>query len=43
VYSTTPRGTMAFASFMLKLGLLKSLPTSWKDVYWENVQSRDGS
>jgi NitT/TauT family transport system substrate-binding protein len=42
-YSTTPRGTMAFATFMSKLGLLKSLPTTWKDVYWENVHGRDGS
>lgn len=42
-YSTAPRGTMAFAGFMSKLGLLKVLPTSWKDVYWENLHGRDGS
>ncbi len=42
-YSITPRGTMAFAAFMSKLGLLKTLPTTWKDVYWENVHGRDGS
>ena len=42
-YDSTPRGTMAFAGFMSKIGVLTETPTNWKDVYWENVHSRDGS
>lgn len=42
-YDATPRGTMAFAQFMLKIGALKIAPDTWKDAYWENVHLRDGS
>ncbi|RTL62843.1 MAG: hypothetical protein EKK41_24635 [Hyphomicrobiales bacterium] len=42
-YTTTPHGTMTFATFMSKLGLLKTLPATWKDVYWEALHERDGS
>ena len=42
-YDATPRGTMAFATFMLKTGALKALPASWKDLYWENAHERNGS
>ena len=43
VYSPIPHGTMKFASFMHKIGALRSLPMSWKEIYWENVHDRDGS
>lgn len=42
-YSITPRGTIKFATFMHKIGALKSLPANWKEVYWENIHGRDGS
>ena len=42
-YDPVPRGTMAYAKFMAKTGALKTAPDTWKDVYWENVHSRDGS
>lgn len=42
-YATTPRGTMAFAATMSTLGLLKTVPATWQDVYWEHLHARDGS
>jgi hypothetical protein len=30
VYSTTPNATMVFADFMVKTGLIKTKPASWK-------------
>lgn len=42
-YDPTPRGTMAFAAFMKKIGTLPVAPATWKDVYWENAHTRDGS
>ena len=42
-YSSTPRGIKEHADFMFKLGTLKNQPTSWKDMFWDNVWDRDGS
>jgi NitT/TauT family transport system substrate-binding protein len=42
-YSSVPHGTMKFATFMNKVGLLKTMPADWKEVYWENAHGRDGS
>jgi NitT/TauT family transport system substrate-binding protein len=42
-YDMTPRGTEAFATFMQKIGALKVSPATWKDAYWENLHTRDGS
>jgi NitT/TauT family transport system substrate-binding protein len=42
-YSATPRGMQAHAEFMHKLGTLKTASASWKDLFWENMASKDGS
>lgn len=42
-YSSVPRGTMALAAFLQKIGLLKSLPAGWRDFYWPGVHGKDGS
>ena len=42
-YSSTPRGTLAHAEFMHAAGTLKNKPTSWKELFWENNWSKDGS
>jgi hypothetical protein len=34
---------MAFAAFMHKVGRLKHMPASWKDVFLPNVQAGHGS
>jgi NitT/TauT family transport system substrate-binding protein len=34
VFTTVPRGTMKFATFMHKVGLLDQSPTSWKDYFF---------
>ena len=31
------------AQFMHKIGSMKTLPESWKDLFWENVHDRPGS
>jgi hypothetical protein len=42
VFSSTPKKTMAFASFMYQMGLLKKKPTDWKEFFWENQYDRPG-
>lgn len=42
-YSATPRGLQAHANFMHDVGTLKNRPASWKDLFWENMASKDGS
>jgi NitT/TauT family transport system substrate-binding protein len=42
-YSSTPRGTKKHADFMHAAGTLKNKPDSWKDLFWENMWSKDGS
>ncbi|MCL8383577.1 ABC transporter substrate-binding protein [Xanthobacter aminoxidans] len=41
-FSPTPRKVMVFAQYMHKTGLLKNLPTSWKDVFFSNVHDLPG-
>jgi NitT/TauT family transport system substrate-binding protein len=43
VWTTVPQKAMAFAAFMHKVGRLKHLPVSWKDLFLPNVQDGDGS
>jgi NitT/TauT family transport system substrate-binding protein len=38
VWTTVPQKSMAFAAFMHKVGRLKHLPASWKDLFLANVQ-----
>jgi NitT/TauT family transport system substrate-binding protein len=42
-YSSTPKGMLTHAQFMYKLGTLRSVPASWKDLFWENMWGKDGS
>ncbi|HEY2900729.1 MAG TPA: ABC transporter substrate-binding protein [Polyangia bacterium] len=42
-YSTTPWGTMKFADFMFKVGILKTKPANWKDVYFSEAQKLPGN
>jgi NitT/TauT family transport system substrate-binding protein len=42
-YSATPRGMQAHADFMHKVGTLKTKADSWKDLFWENMATKDGS
>ena len=43
VFSSTPKGTMAFAEFMYRIGSLKHKPESWKQYFWENQHGKPGS
>ncbi len=42
-YSATPRGMQAHADFMHDVGTLKTKAESWKDLFWENMATKDGS
>ncbi len=42
-FSATPRGIKQNVDFMVKLGTLKNQPDSWKDLFWDNVWTKDGS
>jgi NitT/TauT family transport system substrate-binding protein len=42
-YGATPRGMQAHADFMHAVGTLKNKAANWKDLFWENVWSKDGS
>lgn len=42
-YSATPRGLESHASFMHAIGTLKNKPADWKDLFWDNMWSKDGS
>ncbi|QRG08421.1 ABC transporter substrate-binding protein [Xanthobacter dioxanivorans] len=41
-FSPTPHKVMVFAQYMNKTGLLKTLPGSWKDVFFSNVHDLPG-
>jgi NitT/TauT family transport system substrate-binding protein len=43
VWTTVPQKVMTFASFMHKVGRLKHMPNSWKDVFLANVDEGQGS
>lgn len=42
-YSATPRGMQAHADFMHKVGTLKNVAESWKDLFWDNMAGKPGS
>lgn len=42
-YTLAPKGVMQYATFMHKHGLIKEVPKSWKDVFFENVHGLSGS
>jgi len=43
VYSTTPNATMVFADFMVKTGLIKTRPASWKEFFFPVVHNLPGT
>jgi NitT/TauT family transport system substrate-binding protein len=43
VYSTAPLGTMKFADYMHRAGMIKTKPASWKDVYFSDVHKLAGN
>jgi hypothetical protein len=42
-YGATPRGMQENADFMHNVGTLKNKADSWKDLFWENMATKDGS
>lgn len=42
-WTTTPRQSMTFAGFMHKVGRVKHMPGSWKDLFMPDVQGQAGS
>lgn len=43
VWTTTPQQSMAYAEFMHKVGTMKHLPASWKDMYMPESHELAGS
>ncbi len=43
VFTTTPQNVMKYVDFMLKTGLIKVKPDSWKDLFFPNVHALSGS
>jgi len=43
IYATAPRNLMKFVNFMYTVGQLKSQPENWKDLFFPEGQSEDGS
>ena len=42
-FETTPRGVFAIATFMHHIGMIKVAPANWKDMFFEEEWSADGS
>ena len=42
-FTTVPRNTMGYASFMARIGSIKNTPESWKDYYFEEIHGAEGS
>jgi len=43
VWTVTPQQSMTYASFMHKVGTMKRLPSSWKDLYMPEAHELKGS
>ena len=43
IYSMTPHGTLTFTNFMYDRGILKTKPSSWKELYFPNVDDLRGA
>jgi NitT/TauT family transport system substrate-binding protein len=43
IWTTVPQQTMTFAAFMHKVGTMKRLPVSWKDLYMPECHELTGS
>jgi NitT/TauT family transport system substrate-binding protein len=42
-FETTPRGIFAIASFMREIGMIKVAPANWRDMFFEDAWTLDGS
>jgi len=42
VFTLTPHRVLRTAEFMHRIGRVKHRPTSWKDLFFANVHSREG-
>jgi NitT/TauT family transport system substrate-binding protein len=42
-FTSTPHNLTVQAEFMFKVGTLKNRPSSWKELFWENVHNKDGN
>ena len=42
-FSSTPRGIMAFADFMYRVGLLHNKPESWKQYFFDSAYAKAGN
>jgi len=42
-YTTTPKNIMKYATFMNQIGLVKSVPKDWKELFFPEVHNLPGS
>jgi NitT/TauT family transport system substrate-binding protein len=42
-FTTTPENVMKYAEFMHRIGTLKTLPASWKDLFFQEIHGAPGS
>ena len=42
-FTMAPEGTMKFASFLHKIGTIKQMPASWKDMFFPEIHGLKGS
>jgi NitT/TauT family transport system substrate-binding protein len=42
-WTLVPENTMKFARFMQTTGMLKVAPESWRDFFFPEIHTRDGS
>ena len=43
IFSATPKGSMRYADYMFRIGMIKTKPASWKDYFFPAIHDRPGS
>jgi NitT/TauT family transport system substrate-binding protein len=43
VFTTTPQNVMKYAEFMYKVGSIKEMPASWKELFFPDIHDKQGS
>ena len=43
IYTTTPSNVMKYAEFMHKVGSIRNMPASWKDIFFPEIHDKKGS